>query len=121
VGFILIWIIRLKYLTKPESKKNEHFVINYDLLKGFVEKPHNGFWKTALIKLGKQRFYIGSIFLFLIISIPLLFLGDFSYFMRYNILLMLLFLGGVMIYAIIYTQRKWFNHVGFLIQRHKKE
>ena len=41
--------------------------------------------------------------------------------MRYNILLMLVFLVGVMIYAIVYTQRKWFNHVGFLIQRHKKE
>lgn len=120
LGFIFLWLIRLNYLTQPESKKNEHYVLNYDLLKGFVEKPHSGFWEKVLIKIGKQKIFFGSLILFIIISIPLLFMGDFSYFTRFNIMLMLMFLVGVMIYGIVYTQKKWFTYVGFLIRRDKK-
>lgn len=119
IGFIVIWLIRLKYLGLPESRKDEHYIINYDLLKGFVEKPHNNIWDQLLVKAGKQRLFVGSVLLFLIISVPLLFLGELNFFTRFNIILMLLFLMGVMIFAIVYTQKKWFNHIGFLIQRKK--
>ena len=121
VGYVFLWIIRMNYLTKPESKKTEHYVLNYDLLKGFVNKPYNSIWSKILVKLGKQKLFIGSMILFLIISIPLLFLGDINHFTKYNIILMVFFCLGVMIYAIIYTQRKWFNHIGFLIRRDKKD
>lgn len=121
LGFILLWLIRLNYLSKSESKKNERYVLNYDLLKGFVDKPHRSFWESVLIKLGKQRLYIGSAIIFFIITIPLIFLGDIDFFMRFNIILMFLFIVGVLIYAIIYTQRKWHNHIGFLIRRDKNK
>ncbi len=121
VGFILILIIRLIYLKDPKNIENEKYVLNYDLLKGYIQKPTNSFWYSLLIKLGKQKFYFGSLVLFLIICIPLLFFGDFSSFMRFNIVLMLGFLAIVMIYAIIYTQRKWYHHIGFLINRKEKK
>jgi len=119
-GFIIIWFVRLNYLSNPSSKKGEHFVLNYDLLSGYVEKPHNELWDSILTKLGKQKLYIGSLLLFAIICIPLILVGDLSFFSRFNIILMLFFLVGVMIYAIVYTQRKWFNHIGFLIKEQKK-
>lgn len=121
LGFISLWMIRLYYLTKPENKKNEHYVLNYDLLKGFVDKPHRSLMEPVLIKLGKQRLYFGSIFIFILISVPLLFFGEISFFTRFNIVLMFLFIVGVMVYAIIYTQRKWHDHVGFLIHRDKNK
>ncbi len=121
VGFVLIWFIRLNYLTNPKNIKNEKYVLNYDLLKGYVQKPNNTFLQSVLIKLGKQTLYFGSVILFIIICVPLFFLGDLNYFMRFNIILILLFLGGVMIYAIINTQRKWFDQIGFLIKRKEKQ
>jgi hypothetical protein len=119
IGFIIIWLVRLKYLTNPESKKNEYFVLNYDMLSGYVEKPHNQLWDSILIKLGKQKIVFGSLLLFAITCIPLVLISDFNFFPRFNIIVMLFFLLGVMIYAIIYTQRKWFNHIGFLIKERK--
>jgi len=119
IGFITIWLIRLKYLTNPESKKNEYFVLNYDMLSGYVEKPHNQLWDSILVKLGKQKLVFGSLFLFVVTCVPLVLIGDFSFFSRFNIVIMLFFLLSVMIYAIIYTQRKWFNHIGFLIKERK--
>ncbi len=120
IGFVFILFIRLNYLSNPKNIKNEKYVLNYDLLKGYVQKPNNTFLQSVLTKLGKQTLYFGSIILFVIICIPLFFLGDLNYFMRFNVILMLLFLIGVMIYAIVNTQRKWFNHVGFLIRRKEK-
>ncbi|KAA3609946.1 MAG: hypothetical protein D8M58_08110 [Calditrichaeota bacterium] len=120
IGYISIWIIRLQYLSSPESEKNEKYIQNYDLLKGFVSKPINSFWRTVLTKLGKQRLLVGSVFLFLIICIPSLFFGELDYLTRFNIILMFLFLFAVIIYAIVYTQRKWFTHIGFLIKRKEK-
>ncbi|MCB0283078.1 MAG: hypothetical protein H6627_13575 [Calditrichae bacterium] len=120
-GFISLLMIRLYYLTKPESKKNEHYVLNYDLLKGFVDKPHRSVLEPVLIKLGKQRLYFGSILIFILISVPLLFFGEISFFTRFNIVLMFFFIVGVMVYAIIYTQRKWHDHIGFLIHREKNK
>lgn len=119
IGLILIWLIRLNYLSKPESIKNEEFILNYDLLSGFVEKPHNNFWDLILVKLGKLKLFLGTLVLFAIICIPIVFIGEINFFSRYNIILMLFFLVGVMIYAIIYTQRKWYNHIGFLIKRQR--
>jgi len=120
IGFIIIWLIRLNYLSDPASVKKEQFVLNYDLLSGYVEKPHNELWDTILVKLGKQKLFFGSFLLFGLICIPLIVVGNISFFSRFNIIIMLFFLVGVMIYAIIYTQRKWFNHIGFLIKEHKK-
>ncbi len=121
IGFVLILFIRLNYLTNPKNIKNEKYVLNYDLLKGYVQKPNNTFLQSVLIKLGKQTLYFGSVILFIIICVPLFFLGDLNYFMRFNIILILLFIGGVMIYAIINTQRKWFDQIGFLIKRKEKQ
>jgi len=120
-GFVAVWLIRLNYITRPECKKNEHYVLNYDLLSGYVEKPHKGFIVPLLFKLGKQKLYFASISLFLLISVPFLFLGDFSFFARFNIILILVFIGSVLVYAIIYTQRKWFTQVGFLIEKNKSD
>jgi len=120
IGFIVVWLIRLNYLSDPASIKRERFVLNYDLLKGYVEKPHNELWDTILVKLGKQKLFFGSVILFGLICIPVIIVGEVSFFSRFNIILMLFFLVGVMIYAIIYTQRKWFNHIGFLIKERKK-
>jgi hypothetical protein len=118
-GFIIIWFIRLNYLSDPESKKGEYFVINYDMLSGYVEKPPNELWDAVLTRLGKQKLFFGSLILFGIICIPLILIGDINFFSRFNIILMLFFLLAVMIYAIVYTQRKWFNHIGFLIKEQK--
>jgi len=120
IGFIIIWLFRLHYVSNPDSKKMEHFVLNYDMLSGYVEKPHNELWDAILIKLGKQKLIFGSLLLFVIICIPLVLIGDISFFSRFNIIVMLFFLVSVMIYAIVYTQRKWFNHIGFLIKENKK-
>jgi multisubunit Na+/H+ antiporter MnhC subunit len=121
IGFIIVWLVRLNYLSDPASIKKEKFILNYDLLKGYVEKPHNELWDTILVKLGKQKLFFGSFILFGIICIPLIIVGDISFFSRFNIILMLFFLVSVMIYAIIYTQRKWFNHIGFLIKEKQKK
>lgn len=119
VGLIIIWFIRLEYLTKPSSKKNEHYVLNYDLLKGFVDKPHSGFWNFLLKKVGKQKFFRTVITLLVILSIPLLFLGDLSYYSRLNILLMIVFVISVLIYAVVHTQKKWANKIGFMVEPKK--
>lgn len=120
IGLILTWLIRLNYISRAENKKNEKYVLNYDLLKGFLDKPFQGIWGSILTKLGKQNLFMGSFFLLCIILIPVIFLGDIHIFNRLNIILMFLFVFIVLVYAIIYTQKRWYDHVGFLFKKSQK-
>ncbi len=119
-GFIIIWLARLNYISKPESKKNEKYVLNYDLLKGYVDKNSDGLWKFLLVKIGKKNLFVGSTILFIIIIIPLSFLGEIDIFNRVNIILLFLFIFLMIVYAIIYTQKRWFTYIGFLFKPPKK-
>lgn len=118
IGFIIAWLVRLKYISN-NNKEHENYVINYDLLKGFIDKKREGIWGAVLMRLGKRNMLIGSILLFLLICIPLIFVGEINFYNKLNIILMFLFCAIVIIYAIIYTQKKWYNHIGFLFKPKK--
>lgn len=119
-GFIIVWLIRLNYISKPETVKKEKYILNYDLLKGYVDRHNDGLWNSLLIKMGKKNLFVGSLTLFTFIVIPLIFLGDIDIFNRVNIILLIFFILVMMIYAIIYTQKRWFDHIGFLFKNPKK-
>ncbi len=120
IGFILLMLIRLHYLTGPKRDEGENYVINYDFFRGYKNKPSASLLERALRKMGKVRLFIFSIIIFVFISIPLMILGDFSYANRFNILLMLIFLLGVLITGIFNTQRRWYRTHGFLFGSKKK-
>ena len=37
-----LFLLRLVYLNNPESKMNERYIENYDMLKGLINKPRKG-------------------------------------------------------------------------------
>lgn len=120
IGFIAILFIRLHYLTGPNRTEGENFVLNYEFLRGYKNKPSVSLLDKALKKMGKGRLFIFSIVLFFFISIPLMVLGDLSYANRFNILLMLTFLLGVLITGLYNTQRRWYRTHKFLVKPKKK-
>jgi len=120
IGFISVWMVRLRYISDPKNKKNEHYVLNYDLLRDYVNKPKNNILEIILKKWGRMRVYTVSFFLFLMICIPLLFLGNVNHFMRINMLLLVFFWMGGMVYAVYYTQKRWLKQIRFMINKPKK-
>ena len=121
LGFIILWLIRLKYISKKQNIKNEKYVLNYDLLKGYVDKPYKGLWKTFLTKIGKQNIFVGSFILLFLILLPIIFLAEIDIFNRLNIILLFLFGFIMIIYAIFYTQKRWYDNVGFLFKKTNKQ
>ena len=120
IGFAVVWLIRLYYLISPQSRENEKIVVNYDLLNSFVDYHKNTIWELVLKRLGKMKLSLVSFIIFLVTVIPLIFLTDINDFTRVNIIIILSFILIVIFYAIIYTQRKWYKHLGFLVQKPKK-
>lgn len=120
IGFILLWLIRLHYLTGPKRDEGEKYILDYEFLRGYQKKPSASLIEKGLLKLGKIRLFAFSVLIFMVISIPLMVLGDVSYANRINILLMLIFLMGVLIVGVYGTQYRWYRRNGFLIKPKKK-
>jgi hypothetical protein len=119
IAFALVWVIRLYYIATLKNKEDENYVLNYDVLKGFVDKKRSGVWISLLIKIGRRNIIAGSLLLFALICIPLIFIGELNIYNKVNIVLVFVFSALVIIYAIIYTQRKWYSHIGFLFKSKK--
>jgi len=121
LGLIFIWILRLNYLTSPGLRESEHYVLNYRILGKFMEKPHRTLWDRILVKMGKQKVITGSVFLFILVSIPILFLGSTTKLSRINIIILVAFMALVLIMGIINTQKRWYKTIGHLIHKEKNK
>ncbi len=121
VGLIFIWMLRLNYLTGAGVRESEHYVLNYRILGKFMDKPHRTLWDRILMKMGKQKVITGSIFLFILVSVPIIFLGSTTKFSRINIVILVTFMALVLIMGIINTQKRWFKTIGHLIHKEKEK
>jgi hypothetical protein len=119
-GLFLIWVIRIIYLLSDDAKENENYILNYDLLQGFIEKPRMNNINRIIIKYGRRNLIIISIVLLVIVAIPLLNYKPDNVFIKFNILILILSLFVSIIYSMIYIQRRWYNIIGFIFKnRHK--
>jgi hypothetical protein len=120
IGLIMLWVIRIIYLVSDEAKENENYVINYDLLQGFIEKPRVNNINRIILKYGKRNIIIFSVVLLMIVAIPLLNYKPDNVFIKFNILILILSLFVSIIYTMIYIQKRWYNIIGFIFKNRLK-
>jgi hypothetical protein len=116
IGFLLLWAIRVLYLRSPEAKENENYVLNYDLLQGFIEKPRINNVNKFILKFGKRNLMIVSFALLLLIAIPVWISDTQNFFVKFNILILTISLFVSIIYTLIYIQKRWYNIIGFIFK-----
>lgn len=115
-GFLLLWAIRIIYLRSPEAKENENYVLNYDLLQGFIEKPRTNNFNMFIMKFGKRNLMFISFFLLLLIAVPVWISERQNFFVKFNILILTISLFVSIIYTLIYIQKRWYNIIGFIFK-----
>jgi hypothetical protein len=116
---IILWSTRLYYLQKPESKRNEHYIENYVMLQGFVDKPRNGFLFELYSKINRSVILIITTFL-LMFSVYIIYFREFRNFIKLNLLLLIISLIISTILAIVTWHKRWYNAIGFFFKRRKR-
>ncbi|MGD9899295.1 MAG: hypothetical protein AB7T22_09235 [Calditrichaceae bacterium] len=116
-GLLMLWLIRFRYLMTSEAKENERYVINYELLHGYVEKPRRGILTNLAIRIGRRNLLISAVGLMLILAIPVIALDKQNSFVRLNILILTISLLVLIISGFVYLQRRWFKSIGFLFKK----
>jgi hypothetical protein len=116
IGLLILWFMRVLYLRSDEAKENEHYVLNYDLLQGFVEKPSADIIKKIIIKMGKRNLIFVSIIVFLFITIPVLATETENVFIKFNILILTISMFLFIIFTLIYVQKRWDTIIGFIFK-----
>jgi len=120
IGLVLLWAMRILYLRSDEAKENEHYIQNYDLLQGFVEKPSVDLINKVILKIGKRNIIFLSIGLLLIITIPVITTETQTVFIKFNILILTISMFIFIIYTLVYVQRRWDNIIGFIFKNRFK-
>ena len=116
---IILWSSRLFYLLRPESKKNEHYIENYYVLHGFIEKPRNGFLYELYSKFNKLTLLIMmTIFLFFIFYI--IYFNELRIFIKLNLLLLTISIIISSLLAIITWHKRWYDAIGFFFKKRRK-
>lgn len=111
----IIWIQRLNYLIKPESKENENYIKNYYMLQGFIEKPRKGILVTFYSNLNK-KVIVAAFFIMISLGIYLFSFGKFQIFIKLNILILILAAIISIILAIVTWHRRWYDAIGFFFK-----
>jgi hypothetical protein len=116
---LLLWIARLYYLYSPESKFNEHYIANYNILHGFIDKPRKG---LILALYAYHNRSIGYIVFPVIITVGIVMFvfNNFQIFVKLNILILMLALIISTIMAVIYWQKRWHETIGFFFIKRGK-
>lgn len=116
-GLLMLWLIRFRYLLAPEANENERYVINYELLQGYVEKPRRGMLTNLAIRVGRRNLFISAVVILVILAMPVILSDKQNSFVRLNILILTISLFVLIIFGFLYLQRRWFKSIGFLFKR----
>ncbi len=111
-------LLRLIYLLSPESKVNEKYIENYELLKGVVNKPRKSFFIEFYSNLNRRTILIfTAIFIFL--GAYLLFFNKFIIFIKLNVLFLIIAVIVSITLAIITWHKRWYDAVGIFFRKSK--
>jgi len=120
VLFMIVWYLRLVYLNKDISKKNEKYLANFQYLGALVSKPKHSRWQRMVARLP-----INKVSLVVILIVGTIF---FLYFVRFiNLYLMLntIFIVVLTFFAIFFSfssiKRNWNQQMGFIFKGRKKK
>jgi len=116
---LIVWILRLSYLHSPYSKENEHFIKNYNVLYGFMEKPRTGYVEGIYQRVN-PRFIWLFVLLSCIICVLLVVFNHLNLFVKKNVLLLTISLVISAGLAILYWNKRWYQAIEFLIKKKKK-
>ena len=118
--FMIFWYLRLVYLNKDISKKNEKYLANFQYLGALVSKPKHSGWQRIVARLP-----INKVSLLVILIVGTIF---FLYFVRFiNLYLMLntIFIVVLTFFAIFFSfssiKRNWNQQMGFIFKGRKKK
>ena len=118
--FMVFWYLRLVYLNKDISKKNEKYLANFQYLGALVSKPKHSRWQRMVARLP-----INKVSLVVILIVGTIF---FLYFVRFiNLYLMLntIFIVVLTFFAIFFSfssiKRNWNQQMGFIFKGRKKK
>jgi cell division protein FtsW (lipid II flippase) len=117
---IVLWIVRLNYLQKPESKDNEDYIENYYMLQGFVNKPRKGLLVMFYSTMNRTAIII-TIMVMIFLGIYLFSYDKFDIFIKLNILILLLAIFISAILAIVTWYKRWYDGMGFLFKKQEKQ
>jgi hypothetical protein len=115
---LIVWFFRLNYLHTPQSVKNEHYIENYKILHGFVEKPRTGLFETFYHNINPKIIWT-FILAITSCSLTLFLFNHFNLFVKKNILLLVFSLIISTIVAIMYWNKRWYRAIEFLIKKKK--
>ena len=116
---MIVWIIRLNYLNKPESLENENYIENYYILHGFIEKPRKGLLVTFYTGINKTALIIAAL-VAVFLGVYLFFYDKFEIFIRLNILILILAMIISLVLAIATWHKRWYDAMGFLFKKQKQ-
>jgi hypothetical protein len=117
---IVLLILRLIYLGKPESKENEEYIENYYMLQGIVDKPRKGLLVTFYSNMNKKVIVV-SIIIMSFLGFYLFSYNKFDIFIKLNFLILILALVISTILAIVTWYKRWYDAMGFLFKNDKKK
>jgi hypothetical protein len=116
---IALLIVRLQYLQSPESAENEHYIKNYMLLQGIVDKPRNGIIYELYTRLNRTTAAIFLLLLFLII-LYIFYSNQFQVFIKLNLLILIVAIIISAILAITNWYKRWYDSIGFFFKKRRK-
>jgi hypothetical protein len=116
---LILWILRLNYLNRPESVENENYIENYYMLHGFIEKPRKGLLITFYSEINRTVLIMG-ILVVIFLGIYLFFYDKFEIFIRLSILILIIALVISLILAIATWHKRWYDSMGFLFKKQKQ-
>jgi len=119
MAMLILLLVRLNYLHHPESRQNEYYIENYDMLYGLIDKPRPG--KLFEMYYGLNKFAVfGTMSLLLILGFSLFLFNHFEIFIKLNILILILAIIVSIILAVISWHKRWSDAIGFLFKKRKK-
>ncbi len=112
----VLWIIRIKYLNRPESQENENYIENYYMLQGFVEKPRKGILISFYSSMNKSAVVTGIVVM-IFLGVYLFSFDSFQIFVKMNILVLILSVLISAVLAIITWHKRWYDAMGFFFKK----
>lgn len=111
-------LLRLIYLLSPESKVNEKYIENYELLRGVVNKPRKSLIIEFYSNINRITIFI-FIGVFFFLGGYLLFFNKFIVFIKLNVLFLIISVIVSITLAIITWHKRWYDAVGIFFKKSK--
>ena len=117
---LLLWYLRLLYLSSDISAENERYLMNFQFLNGFISKPRKSML-TKFVPFLSIHNLAGVVLGIIILLLGLFFIKKITFYLLLNTIVILIAVLLALFFSFSSLKRDWQNQIGILFKSKKSE